>query len=188
MPDEFHRLLRDTGTLHVIAASGMNVTIVAAVLMMFLVKLFARRAAIILAILGIIFYCFLAGASPPVVRAAIMGTVAYVAGFLGRERDGLVILVGSAMLMLLVNPWYIFDIGWQLSFAATGGILWGYPLLQQSLGVLLGKLPRKASQRGKGRLREGVASELSVTFGGAIGDTANYCVPFWEFEFDFAHS
>jgi len=141
MPASFYTALQETGTLHVIAASGMNVTIVAGVLIAVLVRLFTRRNAIIFAIIGIIFYTFLAGASAPVVRAAIAGVVAYLGALMGRERDGVIVLVFVAVVMLMWNPLYILDIGWQLSFAATAGILLVFPVLQRYIKIYFDRFP-----------------------------------------------
>lgn len=141
MPESFYTDLRETGTLHVIAASGMNVTIVAGLMMAMLVKVITRRKAIVVTILGVVFYVFLAGASPPVVRAGIMGVIAYVAAYLGREKDGVIALVVTGLVMLLINPLYILDVGWQLSFAATGGIIWLYPVVERYILKGFDKLP-----------------------------------------------
>ena len=141
MPERFYTALRETGTLHIIAASGMNVTIIAGILMSFLSRLFTRRVALIFVALGVVFYALLAGASPPVVRAAIMGTVTFAAAFLGRERDGGIALVLTAAVMLLADPRYVFDVGWQLSFTATAGILFGFPILKRYITKWFDVLP-----------------------------------------------
>ncbi|MBI2010359.1 MAG: ComEC/Rec2 family competence protein [Candidatus Chisholmbacteria bacterium] len=123
MPETFYTRLRETGSLHIIAVSGMNVTIIAGILINSLVLVMSRRKAIIFALLGVVFYAFLAGLSPPVVRAALMGTIAYLSMVFGRERDGLIGLSWVAAAMLLIRPFYLVDVGWQLSVAATLGII-----------------------------------------------------------------
>ena len=123
MPQEFFYRLRETGTLHVVVASGYNITVIASFLINSLVKWVKRKKALILAFLGIFLYTLMAGAEPPVVRAAIMGSLTYLAQLLGREKDAFVSLIFAAALMLLISPLILFDIGFQLSFAATAGIL-----------------------------------------------------------------
>lgn len=139
VPYDFYQNLRQTGTLHVVVASGMNVTIVAGTLVSFLVLFFSRRVAVWLAFLGIWFYVLLAGAEAPVVRAGIMGTLAFLAQGLGRQQDAWRGLGLAAGLLLFINPQNLFDLGFQLSFVATGGIL----LFGSQISRYLQRLPRQ---------------------------------------------
>lgn len=132
MPEKFWQNLRRTGTIHIVVASGQNVTMVARVLIGVLVWVMSRRRALALAILGVALYVLMVGAEPPVVRAGIMATFAYVAQILGREEEGTIALLLTAAIMLLISPLILFDIGFQLSFAATAGILWLYPLFKDT--------------------------------------------------------
>jgi len=129
MPEKFLQSLRNTGTIHVIVASGYNITVIAGFLISGLVLFVNRRWALILAFLGIVAYTIMAGAEPPIVRAAVMGSLTYLAQLLGREKDAIVCLFFAATVMLLISPLILFDIGFQLSFLATAGILFIYPLL-----------------------------------------------------------
>lgn len=131
IPETFLASLRRTGTIHVVVASGYNVTVVAGVLVRALGRFLGRRLVIPIALAGIAVYTIMAGADPPIVRAAIMGSLAYIGQFLGKPYHGFwgLLLAGGAM--LLVSPEMLFDIGFQLSFAATAGILTLTPLLQQ---------------------------------------------------------
>ena len=131
MPQNFWQNLRETGTLHVVVASGQNVSMVANFLIGVLVLLISRRKALWLAMGGAILYVLMVGAEPPVVRAGIMAILAYLAQFLGREEEGTLALFFAAGVMLLINPLLLFDLGFQLSFTATGGILWLYPWLKE---------------------------------------------------------
>jgi competence protein ComEC len=129
-PNDFYQALRQTGTLHVVVASGMNITFVAIFLINSLVIFINRRKAVILAFLGIWFYVVLAGGEAAVVRAGIMGSLAFLAMGLGRKGVAMRGLILAGLLMLFVNPLYLFDLGFQLSFAATAGILIVYPRLK----------------------------------------------------------
>lgn len=124
MPDWFYNDLVNTGTLHVVAASGMNVTIVASFLIGIFGLFLPKRMAIVWGIVGIGGYTLIAGASAAVVRAAIMGILCYSAMFLGREYWASWGLVITAVLMVLFSPQVITQVGFWLSVAATGGILW----------------------------------------------------------------
>ncbi|HUV42931.1 MAG TPA: ComEC/Rec2 family competence protein, partial [Patescibacteria group bacterium] len=122
MPENFLNNLRDTGTLHIIVASGYNLSVIAGFLVSFLVWLMNRKKALVVAFLGVLFYTLMVGAEPPVVRAAIMAGLAYTAKYLGRMSDGLITLLVTAIIMLLLSPLILFDIGFQLSLTATAGI------------------------------------------------------------------
>lgn len=125
LPREFLDELKRTGTMHVVAASGMNVTLVAQFLISSLVVLLTRRRAIIVGISGILIYVVAAGGmgQPSVVRAGIMATVYLLAQFFGRQYEGLRLLIGVGVVMLIINPFWVFEIGWQLSIAATAGLM-----------------------------------------------------------------
>lgn len=124
MPYEFYQQLVNTGTLHIVAASGFNVMIVASVLMAMVSKLFRRSVAIGAGIGGIVLYVLLSGASASVVRAGIMGSLTLIAYYFGRPAEARRLLWVTAGAMLLFNPLYIVDVGFQLSVAATWGLLY----------------------------------------------------------------
>lgn len=138
-PDDFRQALQTTGVLHVIAASGMNVSFVSAALLYSLGLFLTRRLALFIGCLGIIFYVFLVGFQPSILRASIMGLLAFGAGLLGRQYIGFIGLFISGYLLLLWQPNFLFDVGFQLSFMATLGIMALKPLLDESL-VRLGRI------------------------------------------------
>ena len=81
------------------------------------------RRSVPLAIVGGVFYTLLVGAGASVVRAAIMSSLALIAGRLGRRSWGLNTLAAATLLMTLQNPLVLGDVGFQLTAAATLGIL-----------------------------------------------------------------
>jgi len=101
-------------------------------------RLFGKRRAMPLALAGII-YTILVGASAAVVRAAIMGCLYVIATHYGRQTDALTSLMTAAILMTLINPQTLWDLGFQLSFAATLGLIVYTPLLQSWFERLLSK-------------------------------------------------
>lgn len=123
MPKKFMEDLRISGVVHVIAASGMNVTFVAGALIGMLGALVRRQIALTIAILGVVFYAFLAGFEPSIVRASVMSILAFTASLLGRQNYALIALFITGYIMLLFTPLLIFDLGFQLSFLATLGII-----------------------------------------------------------------
>lgn len=122
MPKDFYQALVKTGTLHIIALSGMNISILIAIFSKIFFSL-GRRTGSLLTVLGIIGFVFFVGPSPSVVRAAIMGSLTMISIYSGRQRAALLSLFLAAMIMLIFNLRLIFDIGFQLSFLATLGII-----------------------------------------------------------------
>jgi competence protein ComEC len=154
MPQEFYDLLVNTGTLHVIAASGFNITIIAKLLIDSLGRVFPKRIALFASFFGIAFYTLLAGAGPAVVRAALMGSISYFAVFLGKEYWASWSLVVVSLIMVLVDPGMLTDVGFWLSVTATGGILWLSKDISEVVHVLLGL------ERGNSK-DKGASDELS---------------------------
>lgn len=114
-----------TGTTHVLAVSGLHIGLILLLLQKFLQlfhRLISRRQAIVLSIVLVIFYGLLTGASPSVMRAVIMFTILSSAQLFGRGNDSLGALGFCAILQLSWNPWYLFDLGFQLSYTALLGI------------------------------------------------------------------
>ena len=128
IPQDFHDSLEKTGLLHVIAASGMNITMVGGFLMSLFALFLKRQIALVLTILGIFFYAFMAGFEPSIVRASIMGILVFSAQLTGRQSSSFLGLFIAAFIMLFKSPGLIYDIGFQLSFMATLGLIYFRPL------------------------------------------------------------
>ncbi|MDZ7586239.1 MAG: ComEC/Rec2 family competence protein, partial [Patescibacteria group bacterium] len=141
LPQSFYEALRQTGTLHIVVASGYNVTIIIATLVAYLAGVLKRQWAILLGLLAVGAYTLMAGAEPAIVRAAIMGSLAFFGQIIGRKAEGLRLLVAAVMVMVLINPLIVFDVGFQLSAAATLGLIVLSPKLEPFLGKvwLIGK-------------------------------------------------
>lgn len=132
LPFFFKKDLQATSTTHIVVVSGQNLTIVAGFIMN-LVSFIGRRKTIALTLLAITFYSVLTGFQVPVVRAAIMTFFALLAQILGKERQGMWILILTAGLMLLYNPNWLFNISFQLSFLATFGVVVVAPIFLDCL-------------------------------------------------------
>lgn len=143
MSSQLKLAFRRTGLSHIVAASGYNVTVVAGWTMLLFTRWFHRRLAIILGIVSIILYVMLAGATAAVIRAGIMASSAWIGQLWGREADGLWLLGVTVWTMLMINPAYAADIGFQLSMAATAGIMWFRPSgnLWTALAAQLSTIP-----------------------------------------------
>lgn len=123
MPKNFLNNIQITGVMHVIAASGMNVTLVSGFLFYFFAIFFKRQTAVFLSIFGILFYTALAGFQASIIRAAIMGILVFGAQILGKQQYSLNTLLLTGFVMLFMWPQYLLDTGFQLSYGATFGIL-----------------------------------------------------------------
>ncbi len=120
-----------TGTSHIIAISGFNITIIAGLFTRFFGRAFGAKAGAWTAALAIAAYTILVGAEAAVVRAAVMGGLALLARQLGRESHGLSALAVAAMAMTVADPDVLWDVGFQLSFAATLGlVVYADPLIR----------------------------------------------------------
>jgi len=119
-----------TGTRHLTAVSGMNITIIAALLLNFLLMLgFWRRQAFYFSIFLIILYILMIGAPASAIRAGIMASLLLIAQYFGRASAASRAIVFAATLMLFFNPLLLrLDIGFQLSFLATMGLIYLQPI------------------------------------------------------------
>jgi competence protein ComEC len=129
IPANVEDAFQETGTTHIIAISGFNIAILAGLFISLSSRFFPKRWAPWIALAGISFYTVLVGAAPPVVRAAVMGGVGLFGKMFGRRQTGANSLTFTAAAMCLFNPDLLWDAGFQLSFAATMGlVLYADPL------------------------------------------------------------
>ncbi len=117
----------NTGTIHIIALSGYNVTIVAEGVIKVLGLFLSPTLSIIFGIIVIILFILLAGASSTAIRAGIMASIALFARITGRKYDAGRGLVVAGLLMIAYDPRVVTDISFQLSFIATFGVLFITP-------------------------------------------------------------
>lgn len=132
---EITRKFGNTGAMHVLAVSGLHVAILVQILTAFF-SVFSRwiskNQALILALLIVWIYSALTGLSASVVRSAVMFTVLAGSTLLGKNYNGFNSLALSAVLILVWNPHFLYDIGFQLSYLAMAGIF----LFNKPLSVL----------------------------------------------------
>lgn len=112
-----------SGTLHIVALSGMNITIIASLVSLTLLRFVSRRIASLLTILLIIGFVWFVGLSPSVIRAAIMGCISLLAVIFGKQQWALFSWALAVGIMLLINFGWLGDISFQLSALATLGII-----------------------------------------------------------------
>ncbi len=125
LPDSLKEEFNRSGTTHLLAISGQNVSILLAAVLLFGLTLFrrSRRGVYIVALALIWGYSLLAGLPPSAFRAAVMGSVYIVALLLGRQRHGLEALMLSAAVITLFAPTALWQVSFHLSFLAMAGIV-----------------------------------------------------------------
>jgi competence protein ComEC len=138
LSEEIKTAFMNTGTIHVLAVSGSHVVLVAEIIVIVVgVLRFSRRPKILVAMAMLIFYMYLTGATPSVVRATIMMVVMLLGKLFEEKTDVYNMLGVSAVVILLYEPKQLFDVGFQLSFSAVFSIVYFYP----KLNALIPKIP-----------------------------------------------
>ncbi len=136
---DLHQDFTAAGAVHILCVSGMHVGIVFLIfsfLLSFLLRFKnGRTLRNILLVFVIWSYALLTGLSPSVSRAATMISLFILADIFGRDYDNFNILAASAFLLLLLNPLLLFDVGFQLSYAAVAGILMFYFPIYRSVYI-----------------------------------------------------
>jgi len=132
LPPDLMANFSRTGTTHIIALSGYNITIIAVTLIsLFNFFMLRRRLAFWLALVTIVLFVLMTGAAASVVRAAIMGILVLLAQQVGRLYSIRNALIFAGAVMVYLNPKVlVFDLGFQLSFGATLGLIYISPILQ----------------------------------------------------------
>ena len=134
IPQDLKEAFNKTGTTHILAISGYNITIVSLYISFLLMFFMRRQKAFWFTVLGIFFFTILTGASASVVRAAIMGILVLLAYREGRFYSMTNSLVFAGAAMIALNPKILrFDIGFQLSFLATTGLIYLVPIIKERL-------------------------------------------------------
>jgi competence protein ComEC len=147
--------LNRAGISHLIAISGENVAIVAGVLVASLAWLIGRRPATLAAIVLVLLYTVFVGASPSVLRAAVMATLMLGATLAGRPGSALGAVTLAAAALVAWRPLVVDDVAFQLSFAATLGIILASQRIQSLIEPRLTWLP--------GPLADFLAENLAIT-------------------------
>ncbi|KAA3654364.1 MAG: DNA internalization-related competence protein ComEC/Rec2 [Chloroflexi bacterium] len=164
LPPDLDQAFRVTGMTHIIAISGFNIAIIIMVLMSISRPFLGDRYATLFATTGIILYTILVGADASVVRASIMGSVfLFTSRWLGRPGFSVATLLVAGWVMTVIRPFLLWDVGFQLSFAATLSlILYADPLAKQVRFRLRHYFDHDATDRLMGLLTEPVIITLSA--------------------------
>jgi competence protein ComEC len=156
LPDRTRDEFRASGLSHLVAASGQNVMLLAALVLAVAAILgLALRTRLALVLAAIALYVPLAGGGPSIQRAGVMGAAAVVAVLAGRPAARWHALLLATAVTLALNPRAVEDVGWQLSFAAVVAIL-----------LLAGRVRDGLIRRG---LPRGLAEATALTGAATLG-------------------
>ncbi|ACK70032.1 ComEC/Rec2-related protein [Gloeothece citriformis PCC 7424] len=135
LPEEINSLFIRAGLAHILAASGFQVALLLGVIIRVTRRLSSQHS-LIIGVGVLIFYVGLTGIQPSVIRAVLMGFGGLIGLVLNRQVNGLGSLLLTATLLLLFYPMWIWDLGFQLSFLSTFGLIVTAPWLEKKLDWL----------------------------------------------------
>lgn len=134
MDKEMQKDFSNAGLSHIMAVSGMNIAFIVFPMMFVLKKLrLKQKVSNIIIIITVIIFCFITGFSPSVLRAAIMAIIILIGQIMRREADVITSISFASTILLLYNPNSLFNIGFQLSFAATLSLILFYKTIRNHI-------------------------------------------------------
>ena len=122
LPEDLNENLRTVGLVHIVVASGAHLSILVEIARKVFGKL-SRFSGLLFSILFIVFFMAMVGWTPSILRAGIMAILNLVAWYVGRKFAAWRIILIVAAFTLMLNPNYLMNLGWLLSFASYGGIM-----------------------------------------------------------------
>jgi competence protein ComEC len=176
IPDSLYAAFSRTGTAHLLAISGLHISIIIAMLLSFGILVFGRQRSIYiwLTLALVWLYAMLAGMHPPIIRATIMGSLFLMAEYLGRQRSAIIALAFAAAVMVGIQPHVLWSVSFQLSFLAMAGLILLYPYFQEwgrkGVASLFGARERIAAAGGM--ITDGFAITLAAIV--AVGPLIAY--------------
>jgi competence protein ComEC len=142
--EDIESAFRSSGIIHIVVLSGYNVMLVVTFILFLLSFFFKKRTRIIVGLISIVLFALLVGLSATVVRASIMAGLLLWADYLGRTYDLKRALLAAGCVMVFHNPYLlIYDIGFQLSFMATLGLIVVAPIFESFVTDGFSKLKLK---------------------------------------------
>ena len=134
LPTETLDIFRNSGTFHVLAVSGLHVGLVAMFCYFGFSRLrFPQKVVCLLTIVAVLIYACLVGFRPSVFRSSLMAILFLFATLIDRDADLFNLLALAALVLLLLNPQQLWDVGFQLSFVAVASIVYFVPKMEKPL-------------------------------------------------------
>lgn len=128
-----------SGAMHILSVSGLHVGVIFLIVNSLVSMVFRKPSTLIpksvLIILALWLYAFITGLSPSVIRASAMFSMVTLGKALGRQAQIYNTISSTAFILLLMNPSYLWDVGFQLSYTAVLGIVYFQPQLSPLLAV-----------------------------------------------------
>ena len=122
LPNDLSDNLRTVGLVHIVVASGAHLSILVEIARRIFGKL-SRASGLLLSIIFILFFMALVGFTPSIMRAGLMSILAIIAWYVGRKFAAWRLILLVAAVTLIINPMFIINLGWLLSFASFTGIM-----------------------------------------------------------------
>lgn len=135
LPEDFKEALINTSTIHIVVASGQNLTILSGFIIG-MASLLGRKKAVTTSIGVNLFYAVLTGFQIPIIRAAFMNIFTSLGQLFGREASTIYALLASALVMLIFEPLWLYSVSFQLSFLATFAVMEFAPVLERKFTVI----------------------------------------------------
>ena len=111
------------GMIHLVAVSGMHLVYIISIIGFFINKLKLNPLAEFAVMIGpLVFFCYVCNWAPSILRALLMTICTYLVRWISGRYDMLIALSWSVLALLLFNPYYLFDVGWQLSVLSVLGM------------------------------------------------------------------
>ena len=128
LPDDLSENLRIVGLVHIVVASGAHLSILVEIAKKIFGKI-SRMASLIFSLIFILFFMAMVGWTPSILRAGVMAILTLVTWFVGRKISPIRMIITVMAGTLLINPMFVINLGWLLSFASFGGIMILGPIL-----------------------------------------------------------
>lgn len=175
LPKDILEQFRRAGVIHIVVLSGYHVTLITIMLFWLFGFVFLRlrsgsKFARLATVAGLVTFVLMAGASASILRAATMALIAVGSKLIRRVYDASRALVTAAFIMVTINPKVlVFDVGFQLSFLATAGIIYLYPIFNAKLAKSAGIIPPAHGQKGNSRpILSRLISLLAITLAAQV--------------------
>lgn len=164
IPPEIIDIFIKTGTMHILSVSGLHVGVVAVIIMWLLRLIRCHKVLMyLLTIFGICSYSVFTGASPPAIRASLMGTFMILGVLLGRKSDITGSIFLSAFLITFFQPGQFFRPAFILSYLAVLSIIYVAPFVEASLGV------KNSMEKGFASVGKYLTKSLTISCGVWMG-------------------
>ena len=169
---------RNSGSIHILAVSGLHVGLIATVCFFgFSLLRLPRKVTDLLTIAAVVLYACLVGFRPSVFRASLMAVIFLISRIIERDRDLFNLLAFAALVLLLINPAQLWDIGFQLSFAAVAAIVYLAPKWEGFIAHVVGSdrtasiAPLDRPRSVWGRIGWWLVMGFGVTLSAQVGTT-----------------